>query len=142
MKTLALASGDLVVGSTGFETISGARKIRQDTALALGEVFGSDRFHPELGSILDDFLGQPVNAETEMLVRAEIGRVIAQYVAVQDREVLKDHLALRASRFDASDVVTAINQIVAKMGFDTIRVTANLVTQSGEQIQVSRTVTT
>lgn len=142
MKTLALASGDLMVGSGGHQTVSGARKIRQDTAVALGEVYGADRFHPDLGSVLGDYIGQAIDAETEMLVRAEVGRVIAQYVATQDREVLRDHLAQRRSRFNASDVVTGITHITAKASFDQIQVRANLITQAGEQVQVSRTVTT
>lgn len=142
MKTLALASGDLVVGSAGHQTLSGARRIRQDMALALGEGYGADRFHPELGSVLGDYIGQPIDDETDMLVRAEIARVTAQYVAVQDREVLRDHLAQRRSRFDASDVVTGITDIRATVNFDRVQVTANLITQSGEQVPVSRTVTT
>lgn len=142
MKTLALANGDLVVGPTGHQTVSGIPKIYQEVSLALGEEYGADRFHPEMGSILVDFIGTPLDDETEMLVRAEIGRVIAQYIAVQQREVLQDHLNTRMSRFDASDVVTGIQNIAAQVDFDTVRVSATLVTQSGAQVQINRTVTT
>lgn len=142
MKTLAMSNGDLVVGATGHQTISGVPKIRQEIALALGEDYGADRFHPELGSVLGEFIGQPLDEETDMLVRAEVGRVVQQYIAVQQREVLRDHLAQRRSRFDASDVVTGITDIQASVDFDTVRVSANLVTQSGAQVQVSRTVAT
>ena len=142
MKTLALVGGDLVVGATGHKTISGTPKIRQEMALALGEEYGSDRFHPDMGSILIEFIGQPIDVETEMLIRAEVGRVIQQYIAIQQREVLRDHLSQRMSRFDASDVVTGITDIQANVNFDTVRVTASLLTQSGAQVKVSRTVTT
>lgn len=141
MKTLALISGDLVVGSTGHQTISGVPKIRQELALALGEEYGADRFHIDLGSILVDFIGQPIDASTEMLIRAEVGRVVQQYIAIQQREVLKDHLAQRRSRFDASDVVTGITAITATVDFDTVRISADLITQAGVQVQVNRTVT-
>jgi phage baseplate assembly protein W len=141
MKTLALASGDLVVGGGGHQTISGARKIRQDMALALGEDYRADRFHPELGSVLGQYIGQPIDEETTLLVEAEVARVATQYTEVQQREVLRDHLAQRRSRFDASDVVTAISNVTAEISFDSIRVKADLTTLSGEQIQVSRTVT-
>lgn len=141
MKTLALAGGDLVVGAAGHQTISGTAKIRQEIALALGEEYGSDRFHPELGSVLVQYVGQPVTDETDMMVKAEVGRVIQQYIAVQSREVLRDNLAQRASRFDASDVVTGITSVTADLDLDTVKVTIGLVTQSGAQVQISRTVT-
>lgn len=142
MKTLALAGGDLVVGPTGHGTISGARKIRQELALHLGETYGSDRFHPEMGSVLVDYIGEMIDDETEMLVRAEIGRVVQQYIGIQQREVLRDHLAARASRFDSSDVVTGIRDVTAKVDFDSILVSVSLLTQAGETIQVNRTVQT
>ena len=142
MKTLALVGGDLVVGATGHETISGSRKIRQDLALTLGEPLALDRFHPEMGSVVVDYIGQPIDDETEMLVRAEVGRIVQQYIAIQQREVLKDNLAARASRFNASDVVTAIRDITAKVDYDSIRVSVSLVTQAGETLQVNRTITT
>lgn len=142
MKTLALANGDLVVGAAGHRTISGGRKIRQELALQLGERYQSDRFHPDMGSILIEYIGAPIDDETEMMVRDEVSRVIAQYIAIQQREVLRDHLAQRMSRFDASDVVVGIENVVAQVGFDTVRVSASLITQSGETVQVNRTVST
>ena len=142
MKTLAVIGGDLVVGATGHQTISGARKIRQEMALHLGEDYGTDRFHPEMGSILPEYIGGLIDDETQMLVRAEAARVVRQYVAIQDREVLRDHLAARSSRFDSSDVVTGVQSIDASVDFDTIRVTVVLITQSGEAIPVNRTIQT
>ncbi len=142
MKTLALAGGDLVVGATGHQTISGARMIRQNLALHLGEDYGTDRFHPEMGSILPDFIGELIDDETEMLVRAEATRVVRQYVAIQDREVLRDHLAARSSRFDSSDVVVGVRSVSVSLDFDSIRVSISLLTQSGEVIPVNRTIQT
>lgn len=141
MKTLALAGGDLVVGATGHQTISGKAKIRQELALFLGEDYGTDRFHPEMGSVLIEYIGQPIDEETDMLVRAEVGRVIQQYISIQDREVLRDHLAQRMSRFDASDVVVGITGISAEIDFDSIRVSVALRTQAGDSVTVVRTVT-
>lgn len=140
MKTLALANGDLVVDGTGHKTISGSAMIRQDLALHLGESYGGDRFHPEMGSVLVEYIGEPIDDETEMLVRAEVGRVIQQYIGIQQREVLRDHLAVRASRFDSSDVVVGISSISAKVDYDYVRVSVGLLTQAGETITVNRTI--
>jgi phage baseplate assembly protein W len=141
MKTLALANGDLVVGPTGHQTVSGTAKIRQELALALGEEYGNDRFHPTLGSVLIDFIGQPVTDEMTMLIRAEVGRVIQQYVAVQQREVLLDNLAARRSRFDSSDVVTGVTSVQAVVSLDSVQVTVSLTTQAGATVTINRTVT-
>ena len=142
MKTLALINGDLVVGAAGHLTISGVPKIRQEMALALGEEYGSDRFHRDLGSILIEFIGQPIDGQTEMMIRAEVGRVAQQYIDTQRREVLRDHLECRASRFDASDVVVGITDIQARIDYDTVRIKANLLTQSGANVTINRTVHT
>lgn len=140
MKTLALANGDLVVDGTGHKTVSGSPMIRQELALQLGEPYGTDRFHPEMGSVLVEYIGEPIDDETEMLVRAEVGRVVQQYIGIQQREVLRDHLAVRASRFDASDVVTGVTSITATVDFDYVRLSVTLATQAGETIQVNRTI--
>lgn len=140
MKTLALAAGDLVVGPTGHATISGSRKIRQELALHLGETYGADKYHPEMGSVLVEYIGEVIDDTTQMLVQAEVARVVQQYIGIQQREVLRDHLAARASRFDSSDVVTGIADISATVNFDTIRVSVTLTTAANETIQVNRTI--
>ena len=136
-----LTNGDLVVGSSGYGTVTGGVKIRQELALMVGEEHGADRFHPDLGSTLIQFIGQPITEETRRLVQAELGRVVQQYILIQQREVLQDHLAQRASRFDASDVVVGLTGVTAVVGFSSIAVRASLMTRSGEQISISRTVT-
>ena len=140
MKTLAIAGGDLVVGPTGHKTISGAQRIRQDLALHLGEDYGSDRFHPEMGSILPDYVGEMIDPDVEQQVGAEVARVVQQYIAIQEREVLRDHLAARLSRFNASDVIVGITGIQTSVDFDSIRVNASLLTQSGETVSATRTI--
>lgn len=141
MKTLALANGDLVVSPTGHKTISGAAKIRQDLALALGEPLRNDRFHPTWGSVLPAYIGQPVDAQSNALVRAEVARVINQYISVHDEYIVADQQAGGRSRFDTSDVVAEVTSVSAVQDFDTIRVAVTLRTLAGTQITVTRTVT-
>ena len=140
MKTLALANGDLVVAPGGYTTLTTAAKIRQDMALGLGEPLGNDRFHPEWGSVLPTYIGQPVNEETEMLVQAEVARIIEQYMAVQQRGISQDSIAGRMSRYDAADVVAGVQQLTVDLRYDTLRVTVALVTQAGVRINIKRTV--
>ena len=140
MKTLALSGGDLQVSATGHQTISGTPKIRQELALSLGEAYGADKYHPEFGSILDDFFGEPISDLTQSSVESEVIRVIQQYIAIQQQQVLQDNLAQRASRFDASDVVTGITGVNAQVSYDTIKVTVTLQTAAGTSVTVNRTV--
>lgn len=142
MKTLALVGGDLVAGPTGHVTVSGAPKIRQDLTLALGEQRGTDRFHPtEWGSVLPDFIGGPVTADTDYEVRSEVSRVLAQYIAIQENEIYADVLNGSRSRYATADVIRGVTSITAEIAFDTVRISTTLITQASESVTVTRTVT-
>ena len=140
MKTLALKNGDLVVESGGHKTVSGSAKVAQELYLSLGEPYGSDRFHRDLGSVLDDFFGQPINDMTEAMVEAEVIRVVRSYIETQRLQVLEDHLESRQSRFDASDVVAEISHVAVTVDSDKILVKLALRTATGSQVAITRTV--
>lgn len=141
MKTLALANGDLVIGSHGHQTISGAPKIRQDLALALGEPLGNDRFHRLWGSTLPAYIGQPISDTTQAEIQAEAQRVINQYISVHDEYIVADQQVGGRSRFGTADVVSEVTAISVNQDFDTIRVGVSLRTLAGTTITVNRTVT-
>jgi len=137
VKTLALADGDLVATPFGHETISGALKIRQELLCSFAEPLGDDRFHPDFGSVIPNYLGRPLDEELEMLVLAEANRVLQNYVTIQRREVLNDHLDQRRSRFNASDVVRRVTNIHTTISLDTITIYVNLLTESGETVTLT-----
>jgi phage baseplate assembly protein W len=140
VKTLALANGDLVVGPNGHATITAAAKIRQDLALALIEPLGNDRFHTEWGSVLPTYIGQPVNDETDVLVRAEVARIIEQQIAIQQRDISSDSYQGATARYATADVIAGIQDIRVTLDYDTIRLVVTLVTQAGVRININRTV--
>lgn len=140
MKTLALSGGDLVVGTEGHKTISGGAKITQELSINLGSQYGGDKFHPEFGSTLYQYFGEPLTEDTRSRVELEVGRVIQQYIDIQASQVLQDHLDQRATRFDASDVVTGVADLSVSIDYDTIKITGTLVTAAGSQVSISRTV--
>lgn len=131
-----------MVGPNGHKTISGSAKVRQDLALALGEPYGNDRFHPQWGSVLSEYVGRPIDSDTEMLVRSETARVVQVYIDIQRVEIVEDALAGRRSRFTTADVVARLDDIETEIRFDTIRVLLSLFTQSQENLTISRTVAT
>lgn len=141
MKSLALIQGDLAIAGTGdYLTFSGVDRIRQDMTLALTEEFGSDRFHPGWGSILKEYIGQPITPELEQAVRAEINRVAQNYIVLQQQEVLRDSQFDVQGRFDTSDVVRNIGGIQVRFLLDAIYVSATLTTLARETVTISRQV--
>lgn len=142
MKTLALSGGDLVIGPGGLQMISGAAKIRQDLALALAEEYGTDPYHPEWGSVLPRYVGQPVDADTPMLVQAEVSRVVQQYMASQQAQLSAAATNGQPTTMTTSDIVQSVDKIDVTVLYDTVKVVITLTTMSGQTLSVSRTVTT
>jgi phage baseplate assembly protein W len=140
VKTLTLANGDLVVGPNGHATTTGHAKIRQDLALALGEPLKNDRFHTEWGSVLPTYIGQPMDSETLMLVKAEVARIIDQQMAIQQREIVKDTSQGALARHSTADVIAQVLGIEAELYLDRIKVTVGLVTMAGVRVNITRTV--
>ena len=141
MKSLALVNGDLSVGAGGNRLVTGSARIRQDLALALGEEIGNDQFHPEWGSVLVRFLGQPIDEETEFNIRSEIARVIKQYIDAQAQSILVNGLNRNRQNSNTGDIVIGVSDINTTVMYDTIKVSANLQTLSGNIISINRTVT-
>lgn len=142
MKTLALVNGDLVVASSGHATISGASKVRQDLSLALGEYWGTDRFHSDQwGSTVVDYIGLPITDDLQFQVRAEVSRVISNYIAIQDAEVYADLADGTRSRYDTADVVRSVDAIVTRLDYNTVQLKVTLSTQADQSVTVTRTVT-
>ncbi|MEV7675133.1 hypothetical protein [Streptomyces sp. NPDC088752] len=140
MKTLALANGDLALGEGGYRFLTGAARIRQDLALALAEPYGHDPYHPEYGSVLSSYIGEPLTEELEMLVRSEVVRVLQQYVASQQASIAADSLAGKRSRYSFQDVVRAVTSISTQVQYDVLKVSVSLTTESGETVRILRTV--
>jgi hypothetical protein len=141
MKSLALVNGDLSVGPQGYKTVTGASRIRQDLALALGEILKSDRFHPEWGSVLVNFIGQPIDTSLEFQIKAEVARVLKEYIAIQNKNIIRTGLNRSRQVVDTGDIVKSVQDITVKVSYDTIYVMASLLTYSGTNIAISRTVT-
>lgn len=140
MKTLALVNGDLAVGQGGYQTLTGTARIRQDLALALAEPYGHDSYHPEWGSVLSSYIGEPLTGELELLVRSEVVRVLQQYVAAQAADIAADALSGSRSRYSFGDVVDQITSITTAVTYDTCQVSVVLKTRSGSSVTILRTV--
>lgn len=141
MKTLALSGGDLVVGPGGLQMISGAAKIRQDLALALSEEYGTDPYEPTWGSVLPKYVGEPVDADTQLLVQSEVNRVIQQYMVGQQAMLSAANTNGTATTLTTSDIIRSVDKIDVTVSYDSVRVVVSLTTMASQTISLSRTVT-
>jgi phage baseplate assembly protein W len=142
VQQIALINGDLAIGTDGgLLMYSGAPRIKQDLTLALSEEYGSDRFHPTWGSVLTQYLGQVLTAETQQLVRAEVNRVLQNYVIIQQNDVIRDTTVDVQGRYDTSDVVQSIGAITVSQMLDAIYLSATLNTLARQTVTISQQVT-
>lgn len=140
MKTLALMNGDLQLAQGGYKLISGPEKIRQDLTLALMEEYNTDRFHPKWGSIIMRYIGEVLTPELQVLVRAEVNRVVQNYIAIQQAEILRDSQVDVKNRFNTSDVVRRLVSIAATAYQDRIDVHLALETLARETVTIKKQV--
>lgn len=140
MQTLALVQGDLVLASGSYLTFTGPDKIHQDLTLALNEPYGADPYHPLWGSILDRYIGSPLTGSVQQAVVNEVGRILQNYVAVQNDVVADDATNSQLSRFDTGDIVSQVVSVDAKVTFDKITVTVVLLTLANQTVTVTRQV--
>jgi len=144
LKDLQLVGGDLFASGRGFGTVTGVAYVRQRVATALGEPYGFDPYHPTWGSALLGYLGSPQNSGADALVSSEVSRVLAQLIAAQQQMITSSSLSGTRSQLAADDVIATVNSVSASSGDrpDAVAVAVSLTTVGGQQLQVTRTVST
>lgn len=141
MYQLSLVGGDLMIGTDGgYLTLTGADRIRQDLALALNDYFGSDRFHPGWGSIVTDYLGSVNDAQAQALVKAEVNRVLQNYLIIQQQGVVQQSMTGVTGSYSTADVVRSVDDITVQALMDAIFITVRLSTTAGQTITLNRVV--
>jgi hypothetical protein len=140
VKTLALSGGDLVVGPGGLQMQDGPAKIRQDLALALGETYGADPYHSGWGSVLGQYLGEPTDADTPMLVQAEVNRILQQYMTNQQQQLATAAANQQQHTITTSEIIQTVNSVDVSVLYDSVTVIISLTTMAGQTLQISRTV--
>ncbi|QZE10477.1 baseplate wedge protein [Mycobacterium phage ScoobyDoobyDoo] len=130
--SLALADGDLVQKGNQLDLVFGVDKLNQDIYLWLMERYGGDRFHVNMGSILQDFIGSIVGGSTKAEIESEVLRVLQNYQAVQLRGI-KENPQL----YSSSEMLVSIDDIQVSINYDTVNVAVKLRNGAG-QIAVVR----
>jgi len=101
MKTWRIKNGDVLLDSTGrIEYINHTDKIIQDLRHWLLNYLGHNKFHPEIGTVLDDFLGNQMSSTLVAGVRAVVTNALNAYMTNQMSD-LKDRIAERGDPYAA-----------------------------------------
>jgi phage baseplate assembly protein W len=114
--------------------------VRQDLGVAVREPYGIDRFHPEWGTTLERMIGGVVDKATPSIVRAEVMRVIKNYIARQQYEMQQDRLAGRTSRYKSGEAIDSVSSVDVVQEFDRIYVRVVLEMASGATNTLTTTV--
>jgi len=121
MKAFVVRNGDLVMGPTAYNIVTGSDKIAQDLGIACREPLGGDRFHPNWGSLLPSYVGLSAQ-QVDLMVRGEISRLIQNYSMVQ-RGIAAQDVANRVTpRLSPSEIVGTIEGIDVQQAFDAFAV--------------------
>lgn len=128
--SLAVANGDLVQKGSGLSIVHGVEKLKQDLELWMTEQFGIDRFHPTMGSTLQDHIGGVINATTQSEVQSEVLRVLQNYQAVQHRGLQEN-----PQLYSLSELLYSIDDIQVVLSYDTVLVTIKI--RNAESTQAS-----
>lgn len=119
--SLAIADGDLVQKGNQFDLVFGVDKLNQDLHLHLMERYGADRFHVNMGSILQDFIGGIVSDSTRAEVQSEVFRVLQNYQALQLRMIRE-----KPTWLSTSEMLVSVDEIQASVSYDTVNVAMKL----------------
>lgn len=115
--SLRIVDGDLSQLGSTLEIVSGRSKLSQDLDLWLRERFGGDRFHPNMGSTLQEFIGGIASAGTSQEIHDEVLRVLLNYQELQKR-VLKSNPQL----LSYSEMLVSIEEIKVSVSYDAVYV--------------------
>lgn len=124
--SLAIQNGDLVQKGDQMDLVFGVEKLNQDVFLHMMERYGADRFHVNLGSILQEFIGGVVTDSTKAEVQAEILRVLQNYQALQIR--MMNELP---SWLSTSEMLVSVDDIKISVLYDTVNAVLKLRNGSG-----------
>lgn len=131
MRNFAIQNGDLVLGHGGFQAVSGTAKVRQDLGIALREPLGCDRFHPRWGSVLPNFVGEPITKRIGAQVEAEVYRVVRNYMATKANQMQTEFLRGQKASLTADEVVVNITKVDVAWNMDRLFIRVSLETAGG-----------
>ena len=119
--SLAVRDGDLVREGSSLAIVHGVDKLKQDMQLWITERFGSDRFHPAMGSMLQEYIGTVINPNTNIEIQDEILRVLNNY-----QRVTLQGFQENPRLYSLTELLDSIDDILVNITYDTVSVTVSV----------------
>ena len=126
--SLAVVDGDLALNGNALGIVYGVDKLKQDIDLWIRERFGIDRFHPAMGSTLEEFIGSIVSASTKAEIYSEVLRILENYQNIQ-YSILKRN----PQKLSPTEIMLSINSVDVSVNYDTVYVTVSVSNAVGQQ---------
>ena len=130
--SLAIADGDLAKRGSQMALVFGVNKLKQDMNCWLLEQYGGDRFHTNMGSVLQEFIGSVVSPTTSVEVEAEIMRVLENYQYTQLRRFREN-----PQKFSPSELLVSVDAVDVSVGYSTVRATVRVRNGSNEATTIT-----
>jgi phage baseplate assembly protein W len=123
--SFGLKDGDIALTGSIVTMVSGIDKLKQDIDLWLREIYGVDRFHPDYGSILQDFIGGVIGPVVMHDIEVEVARVLGNLQALQLRRI-----SVNPSKYTPDELLRSVVSVKSTQSYDAIYV--NVVFESAD----------
>ena len=142
MYSLKIVDGDLaMLGDGTIAKVSGAERIRQDLSCWLLEPLGADVMYRNFGSTLGERIGSAITADSLLEVKAEVTRVVNNYIEYQKKQYGDAQLRTTESVVNAwspDDMIARVDYIHVDSVADTVVVVVKLTTAAGMGISIEQ----
>ena len=130
--SLAIVDGDLAKRGSQLSLVFGVNKLEQDVNCWLLEQFGGDRFHVNMGSILQEFIGSVVSGSTRVEVQSEILRVLDNYQAMQLRRFKEN-----PQKLSLSELLMSVDDVEVTVSYDAVWAAVKIRNGSSESTTIN-----
>ena len=134
MRALKLVGKDLQLGQNGYAEVQGVPKVRQDLVCAILTPYGSDRFHPQWGSVLNDRIGLPNTSLATQVIANEVKRVIGNLITAQTSTLRRYQANGLKSPYTNDDMIASVQNIQVLSAYNATSVSATVTTASSSSI--------
>lgn len=132
--SLSVANGDLVRQGSDLAVVWGIDKLKQDLQLWVAERYGGDRFHPEMGSILQDYIGTVISPRTKAEIHDEVMRVLDNYQRVQMYGFKRE-----PRHYSMTELMDETENVSVNISYDTVSVSVSVRTVARDNTTITVT---
>lgn len=124
--SLRITNGDLDASTNVLGVVFGVEKLTQDLSLWLRERFGLDRFHPNYGSTLDNYIGNVIDNISQHELEVETTRVLSLYQQIQYVALQRD-----PGKYSLDELLNKVDEIKCQLSYDTVNINVKFTTAQG-----------